>query len=48
MGCPLVRRDSEWITLRTGGQSYTNYISVDLAHRAKVSKGGITVILRET
>ena len=44
---------SEWIILRTGGQTWynylTTYISVDLAHheifRAEVVKGGFKCIL---
>ena len=48
MGCPLYveisTSFSEWTILRTGGQIWYTYISVDLAHheifRAKVGKGG--------
>ena len=42
---------SEWVILRTGGQTWyklNNYISVDLAHHEifhiKVGKGGISVL----
>ena len=49
MGCPpyqeIIHEHKRWIILRTGGQTWYNYITVDLAHHeifsAKVGKGGI-------